>query len=58
MQLQELETQKWAAAGRTDRGEGWNSYVDAELPYLTKSSVQVAGNNFLIFLHILLQTCT
>ena len=36
MLLQELEIQKWDAdaadaTGRTDRREGWNSYVDAKV---------------------------
>ena len=45
IQLQEFETQKWdpdaadADAGRTDRREGWNSYVDDLIFSFTKNSI-------------------
>ena len=52
IRLQEFENWKWdtdaadaaaaAAAGRTDRREGWNSYVDKGVAYHSKLGVDLS----------------
>ena len=59
IRLQELETGKWAAAtaGRMDRREGGNSYVDGKNDYLMNSNEKKELHMFYMLKSFLCKKC-